>query len=126
MVVVLLISVSSPLWAADIESMQPMQCHREHMQTATSGHPQTHSHHCHDMEDHSVADTGGTSIQGVNSSKECPMNCCVQGTPQGGSAIAAAVYLPLLVVTDRSLGHTLVTFATPGFSSHTDRGPPRR
>ena len=125
-VVGLLVSVASPIWAADMESMQPMQCHREHMHTATSGHSQTHSRHCHDMEDHSVSDPGGTSIQAVNNPKDCPMNCCVQGTPQGGSAQAAAVYFPLLVVTDRSMGHTLVAFAAPGFSSHTDRGPPLR
>jgi hypothetical protein len=122
----LLFSVASPLWAADMGSLQPMQCHREPMQAAISGHSQTHNHHCHEMEDHSVSAPDGTSIQAVNVPKDCPMNCCLQGTPQAGTALAASVYLPLLVVTDCSLLYVAVTFTSPGFSSHTDRGPPRQ
>ncbi|HEX2330152.1 MAG TPA: hypothetical protein VHN74_15610 [Candidatus Angelobacter sp.] len=122
----LLFSVVSPVWAADVESMQPMQCHREHMQTARPDQPQVHRQHCHGMDESPVQTSAETSVRAVNAAKQCPMNCCVEGMTQSVSVVPAAVYLPLVVVTDRSIPHTLITFISSGFSSHTDRGPPLR
>jgi hypothetical protein len=130
-VVVLLVSVFSPVWAADMD-MQGGYCHRMQMQSAPAQHDGKHArmhHHCdgmgEGMEGMNMAaaqPSDGISIAATHSS--CPMNCCVQGTPTSGIAIAAASFLPSLAAADAEFHFASIIFASAGFSSHTDRGPP--
>lgn len=132
-VVILLASVFSPVWAADMD-MQAGYCHRMPMQGAPAQHDGKHArmhHHCDgmpegmgdaEMTQAATQPSDGNSIAATHS--PCPMNCCVQGTPASGIAIAAASFLPSLAAVDAEFHFASIIFASAGFSSHTDRGPP--
>jgi hypothetical protein len=132
---VLLCSMFSPVWAADMEMTQAASCHRMPMQDAASQHGKHASaHRCHGM-GHGMGDgmempatdpsdpSDGMFIASKHS-HSCPMNCCVEGSPQSGAAISAVSLLPPLSTSDAEFHFASITFASAGFSSHTDRGPP--
>ena len=125
---VLLFSVFSPVWAADTEMMQAASCHRTPMQDATSHHGKhAAAHHCHGMGDGMempAADPSDGILIASSHSHSCPMNCCVQGAPKSGVASSAVSLLPPLAATEAEFHFASITFASAGFSSHTDRGPP--
>lgn len=127
-VLVLLCSVFSPLWAADMEMTQATSCHRMPMQDATSHHGKHASaHHCEGMGDATempATDPSDEIFIAANHSHSCPMNCCVEGTPQSGVAVSAVSLLPPVAATEAEFHFASITFASAGFSSHTDRGPP--
>ena len=132
MMVVLLYSMYLPAWARDMEPMQAASCHRMPMQNAAVEHPGRHkgAHHCDGMEmtgdDREMAAAQPSDLASVASSHShsCPMNCCVQGTPTSGAAVAATPLLPLPADSEAELHFASIVFASAGFSSHTDRGPP--
>jgi len=118
----LLFSAFSPTWAADMNSMQASSCHRMPMQGASAKHAGAH-HHCDGMEMEAEQSSDGVSI-GNNHSHSCPMNCCVQVAPNSGVATATVIVLPPLAVVEAEFDFRSIIFASAGFSSHTDRGPP--
>jgi hypothetical protein len=119
---VLLFSSFSPMWAADMDSMQTSSCHRMPMQDASAKQMGAH-HHCDGMEMEAAQSSDGVSIAS-NHSHSCPMNCCVQVAPRSGVATSAASVEPPLAIAEAEFDFTSIIFASAGFSSHTDRGPP--
>lgn len=121
MALVLLALPLSPAWAASAcpGASQTAQCHRMEMGGMA------HHHHCDAMasEDQDAAASDAATLVAGDSGK-CPMNCCVQGNVQTGTIAAATSLLPQLVAAGKELHFTPVMFASAGFSSHTDRGPP--
>jgi hypothetical protein len=124
-VLVLLFSTFSPLWAADMDTMQEPSCHRMPMQDASAKHKakRAQAHHCDSMDMQAMQSSSGFSIT-PGHSHSCPMNCCIQGAPTSGAAVSAAAFLPPLAVVEAEFEFASITFANAGFSSHTDRGPP--
>jgi hypothetical protein len=119
---VLLFSAFSPTWAADMDSMHASSCHRMPMQSDSA--KQTGAHrHCDGMEMEAEQPSDGVSIAS-NHSHSCPMNCCVQVAPNSGVATATVSVLPPLAVVEAKFDFSSIIFASAGFSSHTDRGPP--
>jgi hypothetical protein len=114
----LLFSAFSPTWAADMDSMQASSCHRMPMQGASAKH-----HHCDGMDKEAAQTSDGVSV-GSNHSHSCPMNCCVQVAPKSGVVTATVSVLPPLAVVEAEFDFSSIIFASAGFSSHTDRGPP--
>jgi hypothetical protein len=126
MMVVLLYSMYLPAWARDMEPMQAASsCHRMPMQNAAPKHAGKHArkHHCEEMD---MAATEPSDLASIASSHShsCPMNCCEQGTPQSGAAVSAVSFLPPLANVEAGFHFASIIFASAGFSSHTDRGPP--
>jgi hypothetical protein len=123
--VVLLYSMYLPAWARDMEPTQAASCHRMPMQNATAQPAGKHArkHHCQEMDMAATQPSEGNSIA-PSHSHSCPMNCCVQGTPTSGAAVAAIPLLPLLAGSEAEPRFAAIVFASAGFSSHTDRGPP--
>lgn len=119
--VAVLCPIGSPSWAAATGAPSGMVCHRMPMQAGTQSH---HSHHCH-MGGMMAAETGNSPVISTSAlSEKCPMNCCMQAAPPTVAALPPASFLPQLHVMPHGVPVTAVTFATAGFSSHTDRGPP--
>jgi hypothetical protein len=122
---VLLCSMFSPAWAGDMDSMQAASCHRMPMQNESAKHAGKHAkaHHCDGMD---MAATEPSDLASIASSHShsCPMNCCEQGTPKSGAAISAVSFLPPLATVEAEFHSASIIFASAGFSSHTDRGPP--
>jgi hypothetical protein len=111
----------SPLLAAACPHAKQMPaCHRAQQQE---------HHHCDAMmHEHSVEpaapESETPSVKAVDSPANCPMDCCGASVVTNAAAVAADTSLPSLAATEQICGFVPVTFATPGFSSHTDRGPP--
>lgn len=82
-----------------------------------------HEHHCHEMTAQATGTETGNTVASTASSEKCPMNCCSQSAPPTAVALPASA-LPLLHITDFKMHSVAVIFSNPGFSSHTDRGPP--
>jgi hypothetical protein len=120
--VVLLYSMYLPAWARDMEPTQAASCHRMPMQNAPPAGKHARKHHCQEM-DMAAQPSEGNSIA-PSHSHSCPMNCCVQGTPTSGAAVAAIPLLPLQAGSEPEPHFAAIVFASAGFSSHTDRGPP--
>jgi hypothetical protein len=122
---VLLCSTFSPLWAGDMDTMQAPSCHRMSMQDASAKQKakRAHAHHCDSMDTQAMQSTSGVSIT-PGHSHSCPMNCCIQGAPTSRAAVSATTFLPPLAVVEAEFEFASITFASAGFSSHTDRGPP--
>lgn len=119
--VAVLCQVGLPLWASAAETPSAMVCHRIPMQGGTQSH---HAHHCH-MAGMMVSETENSPISASSAvSEKCPMNCCIQAAPPTVAALPPASLLPQPHVVQHSMHVADVTFASPGFSSHTDRGPP--
>ena len=125
MMVVLLYSMYLPAWARDMEPMQAATCHRMPMQNAAAKHAGKHKgmEHCDGMEMAAEQPSDPASIA-ASHSHSCPMNCCVQGTTASGAAVTASPLLPRPANSGAEFHSLSVVFATAGFSSHTDRGPP--
>jgi hypothetical protein len=120
--VVLLYSMYLPAWARDMEPTQAASCHRMPMQNAPPAGKHARKHHCQEM-DMAAQPSEGNSIA-PSHSHSCPMNCCVQGTPTSGAAVAAIPLLPLPAGSEAEPHFAAIAFASAGFFSHTDRGPP--
>lgn len=119
--IAVLCPVGLPLWASATGAPSGMVCHRMPMQDGTQLH---HAHHCH-MAGMMGSDTGDSPIVLEPAvSEKCPMNCCMQAAPPTVAALPPASFLPQPHVMQHSVVVVAVTFACPGFSSHTDRGPP--
>lgn len=111
--------------------MQAASCHRMPMQNAAAQHGKHKgAHHCDGMEmtgdgrEMAAAQPSDAGSIAPTHSHSCPMNCCVQGTPTSGAAVAATPLLPLPADSEAELHFASIVFASAGFSSHTDRGPP--
>jgi hypothetical protein len=124
-VLVLLCSMVSPAWATGMGTTQTSFCHRMVMQEGPAKNPgkHAHMHHCDGM-DKAATDSSDLVSIAPSHSHYCPMNCCEQGTPKSGVAISAVSFLPPLAIVEAEFHSLSVVFATAGFSSHTDRGPP--
>ncbi|PYP85977.1 MAG: hypothetical protein DMG65_19875 [Candidatus Angelobacter sp. Gp1-AA117] len=106
----------SPLWAATCETTgKRSACHRENHVV----------HHCDMMGHHHAADMESTETALSSGVSKCPMDCCSQIYSANGTAPARGFTAPLQLVTSYEFHRAAVVFASPGFSSHTDRGPPR-
>lgn len=94
----------------------------------TEVHPAAQpARHCHDLNagEQQVSTAGtGTAMIKAGSAEKCPMNCCLQAAPPTAAALPAASLLLLLAATRTEHHFVPVMFASTGFSSHTDRGPP--
>lgn len=105
----------SPLWAATCETGK--HAGREHGMV----HCEMMGHHHHvagmTMESTETALSSGVS--------KCPMDCCSQIYSPHGTAPARGFTAPLQFVNHGEFQFATAIFAHPGFSSHTDRGPPR-
>jgi hypothetical protein len=124
-VVAMVVSLFSPMMAG-AETMHPASCHRVAAPAASHSEVVTHpqKHHCHEMAESLPEPQSGGSVVAATGGQECPMNCCVEGTPQNGTALAVVFQLPSILVSGNSFQFVPVAFTTAGFSSHTDRGPP--
>jgi hypothetical protein len=123
--VVLLYSMYLPAWARDMEPTQAASCHRMPMRNATAQPAGKHArkHHCQEMDMAATQPSQGNSLA-PSHSHSCPMNCCEQGTPQSGATVSAVSFLPPLATLEAEFHFASIIFASAGFSSHTDRGPP--
>src|ERR1043166_5697158 len=81
-----------------------------------------HQHHHHHS---AAAPQSKTALSAGDDEAKCPMDCCMARHLTNGAAVSANSFLPPLAVSDREIHFAPVTFTIAGFSSHTDRGPPR-
>lgn len=122
----LICSTGMPVWASACEAMHKTSfCHRVPGNTTAS--KSAPKHHCDSMvmedeQDATPALDSETFVKG--SSHECPMHCCEQAQARASSAVASATLIDGLVSSEDPIYVPAVPFSTPGFSSHTDRGPP--
>jgi predicted cobalt transporter CbtA len=113
----LLSSMLTPLMAAACTGTgKAVSCHA--VEAPSCDRPMHQHHH------HAAAPVSKSALSAADDDAKCPMECCTPGHGQNGASIAAAVALPLPVVVDQGFHSTSMTFVRPGFSSHTDRGPP--
>jgi hypothetical protein len=124
-VIAILCPFASPLWAGAATMPYGASCHRMPMEAAGT-QAMGHEHHCHEMAEEQAAATEGTGtlVASAATSEKCPMNCCLQSAPPTAAPLPPASVLPLLHATEPHLHSGFVIFSSPGFSSHTDRGPP--
>lgn len=121
-----LLPVASPLWASTGTMPYGASCHRMAMQNAARA-TSAQEHHCHGMaaEQAKAPEEGNAPAMGsAAGSEKCPMNCCLQSAPPPAATLPTASALPLLHTTDFKMHSVAIIFSSPGFSSHTDRGPP--
>ena len=122
----ILFPVASPLWASAETMPYGASCHRMPMEAAATATP-AHEHHCHGMTAEQAKAPGeenGPAIAATGSSEQCTMNFFLQSAPPTAAALNTAPALPLLHTTDFKVHSVAIIFSRPGFSSHTDRGPP--
>jgi hypothetical protein len=117
-VLALLASSGSPVMAACMGAGKTVSCHAAATQAS---HCDRAMHHHHEQQ---AEAPGSPGLFASESGSKCPMECCTPGHPQNGTVLASASLLPPLAVTKHKLQFAPVTFVSPGFSSHTDRGPP--
>lgn len=119
----LLSSAASPLVAAACPHVERAKaCHRP--QEANEHHCDAGmAHHHHAMEP-AVSSEVSIAVQAGEQSENCPMDCCVARHVTSAAAVAGTLNLPPLVMTDQSRSYAALITIRPGFSSHTDRGPP--
>ena len=119
----MLVSLFSPLLAQaqGADASHPMACHRAGHTAAATKH-----HHCAEMTAaaRSASSPDGRSIKTGRDLPQCPMDCCMQGHPQNGTALNSIPQVPAPAVAETHRQFIPVTFTGTGFSSHTDRGPP--
>jgi len=117
-VLALLSSMTTPLLAATCAGTgKAVSCHAEAMR-----HCDRAAHHHHHDED--AQPQSSTSLTAGYNDAKCPMDCCTPGHPQNGAPAVHASHFPLVAVSDYNFFFVAVIFTAPGFSSHTDRGPP--
>jgi len=121
-VAALLSSMVSPVMAAACAGTgKAVSCHAVAMAADHCDRPMHHHHH-----DHGAAPPASkTAFSAGEDQAKCPMDCCMAGHLRNGAAVSANSFLPPLAVSDREIHFAPVTFTIAGFSSHTDRGPPR-
>ena len=120
-VAALLSSMLSPIMAAACTGTgKAVSCHAAAMAADHCDRPM-HQHHHHGV----AAPQSKTALSAGDDEAKCPMDCCMAGHPSNGAAVSANSVLPPLAVSDREIHFAPVTFTIAGFSSHTDRGPPR-
>jgi|SRR5579864_1097127 len=119
----LICSTGMPVWASACEAMHKTPvCHRTSApQSSTAAHAQ---HHCDMMADEDDAGASDSNPFIKGHTNDCPMQCCMQASAGNGSAVAAAAFIAVLLSSESHVYVPAVAFSTPGFSSHTDRGPP--
>jgi hypothetical protein len=122
-ILALLFPFASPLLVSAETMPYGASCHRMPMETAGT-HAPRHEHHCHEMAAQATDADAGNTVASTANSEKCPMNCCSQSAPPTAAALHTASALPLLGATEFKMHSVAVTFSSPGFSSHTDRGPP--
>ncbi len=127
MMVVLLYSMYLPAWARDMEPMQAASCHRMPMQNAAAKHAGKHKgmHHCDGMEMAAAAasDPGfyrGQPFSFMPHELLCAGNYHIGSRSYGKSSSSPAGQ------SGAEFHFGSIVFASAGFSSHTDRGPPAR
>ncbi|HEX3587150.1 MAG TPA: hypothetical protein VH024_14205 [Candidatus Angelobacter sp.] len=116
----LLSSMLSPVMAACTGTGKAISCHAAAMAADHCDRPM-HQHHHHGA---APPDSKAAFSAGDDQAK-CPMECCMAGHPTTSAVVSANSFLPPLAVNDREIHFASVTFTIAGFSSHTDRGPPR-
>ena len=126
----------SPVWSQDMSPLCCQKaavaaCHRtaghSHADAADAGRgakAKKKTHHCAEMAKAEAPAPAGPGLT-AGHSHPCPMDCCAQGSPQSVNAMASVSLVPPLTVADAELHFAPVVFASAGFSSHTDRGPPQ-
>jgi len=80
-----------------------------------------HQHHHHGM----AAPESKTAFSAAPDESKCPMDCCTPGHLRSEATISTHPDLPPPAVSDLNIQFVAVVFTVAGFSSHTDRGPPR-
>ena len=115
----LIASLTPQLWAAACsDSKQIVACHRPSAQASKV-------HHCDGMAQTESRGPSSTEFAPAEHSPgDCPMDCCAQRHQPTSATLPALTAVPQLTVSDLQLAIVPITFSTPGFSSHTDRGPP--
>ena len=113
-------SMLSPLMAACTGTGKAVSCHAVAVAAEHCDRPM-HQHHHHGA----AAPQSQTALSAGDDEAKCPMDCCIAGHPSNGAAVSANSFLHPLAVSDRAYHFVPVTFTIAGFSSHTDRGPPR-
>jgi hypothetical protein len=123
-IVALIASPMLPLLAESCPHVKPVSaCHRTDL----------HAHHCDMMHDHGTAadaessgspESDGPACSASQVSHSCSMDCCATGQRTKAIAAPTAFLACPFVITDHCPGLVSVVFASAGFSSHTDRGPP--
>jgi hypothetical protein len=117
-VAALLSSMLSPVMAAACTGTgKAVSCHA--MAADHCDRPMHQHHHG------AAAPESKTALSAAEDQAKCPMDCCMAGHPTNSAVVSANSFLPPLAVSDREIHFTPVTFTIAGFSSHTDRGPPR-
>src|SRR5215468_692100 len=121
----LICSTGLPVWANACVSMQrtPL-CHRTPAHQHAADQTSRPVHHCDSMEPKDDTSASQSAIVVAGHAKDCPMQCCTQAKAGASSAVAATAFIAILLSSENHLGIPAVVFSTPGFSSHTDRGPP--
>jgi|SRR4249919_29765 len=121
-VAALLSSMLSPVMAAACTGTgKAMSCHAVAMAADHCDRPMHQHQHHHDA----APPESKTAFSAGDDPAKCPMDCCMAGHPTNSAVVSANSFLPPLAVSDREIHFTSVTFTIAGFSSHTDRGPPR-
>jgi predicted cobalt transporter CbtA len=113
-------SLFSPLLAQaqDMDMTHPMACHRSAKTQVV------HKHHCAGMAEAAAQPVARDTINPGDGPQQCPMNCCTQSNPQTGTALLLNSLSAPLAMSGTTVQFTSLIFASDGFSSHTDRGPP--
>ena len=118
-IAVLVSSMLSPVVAAACTGNgKAMSCHAV---AADHCDRPAHQHHQHTA----AAPESKMALSVAPDEAKCPMDCCTTGHLRGGATVSTNSSLPPLAVSDREIHFVPVTFTIAGFSSHTDRGPPR-
>jgi len=121
-VAALLSSMLSPVMAACTGTGKAVSCHAAAVAMAADHCDRPmHQHHHHDA----APPESKTAFSAGDDQAKCPMDCCMAGHPRNSAVVSADSFLPPLAVSDREVHFAPVTFTIAGFSSHTDRGPPR-
>jgi hypothetical protein len=86
-----------------------------------------HQHNCGMMMPAGEAagsEDAGTKVSASDVSSKCPMNCCFRVNSGSNAAIVAAHHFGRQLPAKSPHQPASAIFASNGFSSHTDRGPP--
>ncbi|HEY6350246.1 MAG TPA: hypothetical protein VI636_12635 [Candidatus Angelobacter sp.] len=116
-IMALICSTGMPVWASACKAMHKMPT----PQSSGAAHAQ---HHCDMMADEDDAGVSESNSVIKDRASDCPMQCCMQASAGNGPAIPAAAFIAVLLSSEDHVDVPAVAFSTPGFSSHTDRGPP--
>ncbi|HKD13026.1 MAG TPA: hypothetical protein VKE71_00645 [Candidatus Angelobacter sp.] len=121
----LICSTGRPVWANACVSMQKTPlCHRALAHLHAAEQTSRPVHHCDSMEQQDDTSAPESARLTAGHAKDCPMQCCTQAKAGVSSAVAATAFIAILLSSENHVGIPAVVFSTPGFSSHTDRGPP--